>query len=468
MKNFYIIISWLFFLFTNVVSQQDNNRIKPYDQNNYYWQYKGKPLMLTGGSKDDNLFQIKGLKSHLDQMAKVKANYIRNTMSERNIHGNEVSAFLKDENNKYNLSKWNPEYWNRLDSLLDWCYQRDIIVQIEIWATHDFFKQERWNINPWNPDMNYNYEWNETKQKKIVSKRAKEFHPFFNTVPNALNDTMVLSWQKKYVDKIMEHSLPYPNVLYCITNEIQQAQTHYWSKYWAIYLHQIAKRHNTTVQVTEMFWMPDLKGKQHKHALDHPRIFTFFESSQNSAISGQQNWDNLQYVRNYINDNPRPINAVKVYGKTSETKWPGTDNEAIDRFWRNILGGCASTRFHRNENGKYGLGWSSKSINSLKAANIFLKDIKPWNCLPANDILINREENEAYAIANEGVVYGVFFTGNGSVDIDLGNFDKNFTLKWINAFSGRIANLTSIIGGKTIKLTTPDEDGKWIVIIKEE
>ena len=31
--------------------------IKPYLNNEYYWQYKGEPVVLLGGSSQDNIFQ---------------------------------------------------------------------------------------------------------------------------------------------------------------------------------------------------------------------------------------------------------------------------------------------------------------------------------------------------------------------------------------------------------------------------
>ena len=33
----------------------DSDRIQPYETNPRYWQYKGKPVLLLGGSKDDDL-----------------------------------------------------------------------------------------------------------------------------------------------------------------------------------------------------------------------------------------------------------------------------------------------------------------------------------------------------------------------------------------------------------------------------
>ena len=44
----------------------NQDRIQPYDQNPFYWQHKGRPVLLIGGSVEDNLFQIPNLEAHLD------------------------------------------------------------------------------------------------------------------------------------------------------------------------------------------------------------------------------------------------------------------------------------------------------------------------------------------------------------------------------------------------------------------
>jgi hypothetical protein len=46
-----------------------------------YLAYKGKPVLLLGGTVDDNLFQIEGLEQHLDLLVASGGNYVRNTMS---------------------------------------------------------------------------------------------------------------------------------------------------------------------------------------------------------------------------------------------------------------------------------------------------------------------------------------------------------------------------------------------------
>jgi len=122
-------------------------RIDIYRPNPAYWQYGGKPVLLLGASKDDNLFQIPDLQEHLDLLKSAGGNYIRNTMSSRKDKGFEVQPFRKLPNGKYDLNQWNNQYWTRFSNMLRWTYQRDIIVQIEIWATFDYYR-DNWAAKP--------------------------------------------------------------------------------------------------------------------------------------------------------------------------------------------------------------------------------------------------------------------------------------------------------------------------------
>ena len=75
----------------SAASADDENadRIHPYSKNPFYWQYRGEPVLLVGGSDDDNLFQWTGslLTNHLDNMVAVGANFVRCTMSDRDEGG---------------------------------------------------------------------------------------------------------------------------------------------------------------------------------------------------------------------------------------------------------------------------------------------------------------------------------------------------------------------------------------------
>ena len=61
----------------------ETDRIQPWQGNPRYWQFKGTPTLLLGGSREDNLFQIPEIEEHLDEMVDCGANYSRNTISSR-------------------------------------------------------------------------------------------------------------------------------------------------------------------------------------------------------------------------------------------------------------------------------------------------------------------------------------------------------------------------------------------------
>ncbi|HPM82234.1 MAG TPA: hypothetical protein PLF81_16115, partial [Candidatus Anammoximicrobium sp.] len=135
---------------------EPGDRIQPWPDNPRYWQYRGQPVLLLGGSKDDNLFQIPDLQEHLDGMARVGANYIRNTMSDRRDQGFEVYPFRQLPDGKYDLDEWNQEYWKRFENMLRWTGERGIIVQIEVWDRFDYAR-DNWEPHPYNPKNNVNY-----------------------------------------------------------------------------------------------------------------------------------------------------------------------------------------------------------------------------------------------------------------------------------------------------------------------
>ena len=80
--------------------------------NPYYFDYKGQPVLLLGGSDEDNLFNHPDLlQKNFATLAEVGGNYIRCTLSCRDS-GN-VWPFLKTDKGLYDLERFNPEYWQR-------------------------------------------------------------------------------------------------------------------------------------------------------------------------------------------------------------------------------------------------------------------------------------------------------------------------------------------------------------------
>ncbi len=456
------------------------NRIRPYAKNPRYWQYKGKPVLLLGGSKDDNLFQIPGLKEHLDLLASVGGNYIRNTMSARVDKGFEIQAFKRLPDGKYDLNQWNDEYWNRFQDLLRWTGQRDIIVQIEVWDRFDYTDRKGtwggrpWQINPYNPANNINYTSKECGLAEAYPDHpSADKQPFFHTIP-AMDDNKVLRhYQNAFVDKMLSYSLPCGNVLYCMNNETSTPPI--WGQYWMKYIEGKAAEAGVDVYVTDMFdvgWELDTEEK-FLLSFDRPDIYTFLDISQNTGNKNtfKKHWQNILFVRDRIKKNPRPINNTKNYGNS---KWPAksgyhkrvwrrwTTESAIQRYVLNVIYGCASTRFHRNPIG--GIGLTKPAQDCIKALRKLESLVKMWELTPRNDLLTDYEDSKVFLSANPGQTYALFFLEGGSASVDFRGYEGTFMVKWINVRTGEWGKDDEIEANAILPITSPSK-GVWLAAI---
>jgi hypothetical protein len=198
---------------SDFVSLQDATYegIQPSQNHPQYWSYRSREILLLGGSVEDNLFQFPYLPAQLDLLVEVGGNYVRNTMSSRD-EGN-LWPFAMGTDSLYDLNSWNYEYWQRFENFLKETNQREIIVQMESWATFDFYR-ENWLVNPYNPKNNINYD---SRRSKLAIE--ENLHPiftennFFRSVPSQLGIMKLLEYQQKYVEKILSYTLDYDHVI---------------------------------------------------------------------------------------------------------------------------------------------------------------------------------------------------------------------------------------------------------------
>jgi hypothetical protein len=419
---------------------------------------------LLGGSDDDNLFQwpAKDLVAQLDRLAAAGGNVIRNTMSDRKDKGFEVYPFRQREDGKYDLNSWNDEYWTRFERMLRETAKRDIVVQIEVWDRFDYADNggnERWQAHPYSPKNNVNYASEQSGfALRYPDHPGANKQPFFFTTPKQRNNTVVLPFQQRFVDKMLEHSLRYDNVLYCIDNETNGEEE--WGRYWATFIKKRAAKRNKQVFVTEMWDDWNLTAERHKRTFDHPELYDFVDVSQNNQNKGQKHWDNFLHVRQYLAKKPRPMNTTKTYGADGN-KFGHTDQDGIERFWRHLLAGAASMRFHRPDSG---LGLNDKAVAAIRTARMLESKIPLWTVRPANELLSDREANEAYLAADPGRAYALYFPAGGEVRLDLSAAKGPMVASWINIASGQWGMTQEFLGGERTMLAPPDK-GNWTVAI---
>ena len=439
-----------------IASADAEKRIDIYAANPAYWQYGGRPVVLLGGSVEDNLFQIPGLEEHLDLLRSVGGNYVRCTMSSRD-EGN-VWPFKRLENGRYDLDAWNDEYWRRFDTFLRLTSEREIIVQIEVWATFDFYR-DIWDRNPFNPKNNVSYTAEDSGLPLNVPGHPLQLgNNWFWSVPAERNQPIVLDYQHRFVDKLLSYALRYGNVLYCMDNET--AVTPEWGRYWSEYIKAKAKEAGVRVNTTEM-WDPwDLSDPKHANTFDHPETYSFIDISQNNHNKEQAHWDNAQKQRARIAQAPRPMNNVKIYGADGGRF--GDTRDGVERFWRNIFGGLASARFHRPDSG---IGLNETAAANIRSMRMLTDAMDVFICAPHNGLLSERDANEAYCLAHPGREYAVYFPAGGAVVLDASAMTAGATVRWLDIGASRWSDPAATAPVARLPLAVPSQQ-PWAVLVQ--
>lgn len=400
--------------------------IQPSVQNPWYWEYHDKLILLRGGSDDDNLFQWTGsrLTDHLDLLASVGGNIVRNTMSSRD-EGN-VHPFKQLADGSYDLDQWDAEFWRRLTFFLVETARRGIIVQLTLWDTFDRGRDG----DPWMAAHNITY------GPEVIG----SLEDFYATV--ATGNREGLRRQEGYTEKLLRTTLAFDHVLYNIENESSKGRI--WENHWAAFIHRIAAREGRTAHVTTMQFDP---SDSVRTAMTHRDLYRFVEVSQNNQDSrggrGPAHYDNLMLWRQKLADHalgPMPMNNEKVYGGLNGINVAaGTETEAVHRFWRNVFAGGASSRFHRPALPRaWGSGLNERVQRNLAAMDLFLQDFDVFAAVPHNDLLRHRvaaapSAMEAYVLADIGRQYAVFFpSGRYRVGLDPWTYVNRVRVRWLD------------------------------------
>jgi hypothetical protein len=216
-------------------------------------------------------------------------------------------------------------------------------------------------------------------------------------------------------------------------------------------------------------------GGKFASLFDYPHIYSFFELSETSTRFSDYDelWLNIEAIRAYTAKSPRPMTNIKVYG--------GGDNSTfrkrrptIHRFCELVCAGRSAVRFHRPvRKGENGMGLNAAAQACLRAVRRFCDLIEPWRCKPNLDSLQEREENEAYMLANPGVAYGIVMTGafgDGAVQLDTRDHSGAYSLTWINLETGQPLKTKTVNAGDSISIKAPTQGSKygWLVAVVRE
>jgi hypothetical protein len=356
--------------------------------------------------------------------------------------------------NKFDLTKWNPEYFQRYHEFLADASKRGIVVEISLFSSH--YDEMMWKISPFHPSNNIN-NTNEIDWKKL----------------HTLENGNILAFQEKYAHKLIEEARDFDNVIFEIQNEP-------WSD-----------RPKLTSVVNPYLRPP---GRDtYPNSIDiaddlslawQERVAEWFiaeESSLHTPHMLAQNYSNFlapvsRHRADLINFHYAYPDAVTLnYGLSipiayDETGFLGREDDAYRRqAWNFMLSGgsifdALDYSFSPgHEDGKdlepNGPGGGSPTFrHQLRILREFLGEFSILDLHPDVTTVKHASGVVARVLSNPGHEYAIYLDGNGPTDVTFTLPPGDYNLEWLNTKTGENYksedfHQASATAGKT--LTTP-------------
>ena len=212
----------LLFLLLSSVKASETLQLNP--QNPHYFLFRGKPtVLITSGEHYGAVINLDfDYVAYLNELARHHLNLTRTWVGsyleqrkdfdpakspyaiDRNTLAPESARFIapwqRTSSGKFDLSKWNPQYFARLTDFLREASQRGIVVELGLFCA--YYDDDLWNIAPLNAKNNIN---------GVGTRSRKQAY--------TMADKTLLATQDTLVRKIVQETQAFDNVYYEICNE---------------------------------------------------------------------------------------------------------------------------------------------------------------------------------------------------------------------------------------------------------
>jgi subtilisin len=420
-----------------------------------YWKYNGKQILLLGGMAhgEPHLTPKTELIRELDKLKESGGNYMRMTMvsvfPKTRVQG--MHPFVRRSDGKFDLNQLNPTFWDHVKVLLEEAQKREMIVQVELWDQWEFYKGS-YDKTYWNPKNNSNYTSSATGLETSLPDQPYKKSPAFFYSYRDSNKTVVLKYQRAFIQKLLEVAKPFNNVIYEIGNESSEPQG--WNDYWAKYIKSNAGK---KVYVTDQRedYIPD--GNL-TYVLNHPDLYNFIDVSQVgmehiTSDYHQKHYNDFIDVRNKIlaSGIKRPMNNTKGYKwvRSWGDAYKGGEDVYINRLWHGIFAGLAGFGFHPSHyeaDSRSGSAMMPNVLRNIKSMRMLEERVDITRMSPGNHLLNGQSADEAYALASASQ-YAVYFTGKADRTVILKRpSSESIKLMWLNPDTGELDSPVTVTG----------------------
>lgn len=363
-----------------------------------------------------------------------KANFEGGSVLQIDLHPWERTGpgIATDGQLKFDLTKYNQAYFNRLRERIQRADEMDIYVAVmlfEGWGLQ--FSENALANHPFYPQNNMN-------EIEIDTAQYPRGLSIFELV-----DDKITKLQEEYITKVIETVGEFDNVLYEISNENHPASTE-----WQFHMIRF------------------IKAVEAEKGFSHPvgMTYQYRGGSNQTLFDSPADWISPNNEGGYRDDPPVNSGEKVVLSDTDHLWGIGGSSQWV---WKSFLRGLNPIFMDPYKRKVLDMGKGDAWQNSMNLAMGFTKEYADRMDLiyMVPDISI---ASSGYCLANIGNEYLVYIPEGITTQLDLTDAEGSFSVEWFNPEGGVKKTGESISGGEKITLEAPFKSNEAVVYLKKE
>jgi len=332
---------------------------------------------------------------------------------------------------KFDLTEFDPSYFERLRSRLEAARRRGIYVSVmlfEGWGLQ--FAPDAWTNHPFHPGNNINGIDGDANRDG----QGVEIHE--------LADPRITRIQEAYVRKVIETVGDLDHVLYEISNENHPASTE-----WQVHMIRFIKELE--------------RGKPQRHPVG--MTFQFQGGSNQTLFDSPADWISPNPEGGY-KDDPPASDGRKVILNDTDHLWGIGGNAPW--VWKSFLRGHHPL-FMDPYDGKVLAKPFDPEFEpvrrSLGQTLRFAERLDLATMLPTKDLA-----SSGYCLASPGRAYLIYLPEGKAVDVELCQASGTFAVEWFHPDSNRVKLGESVEGGAPVTFESPFDTEDAVLLLQKE
>ena len=334
-----------------------------------------------------------------------------------------------DDKPKFDVSKFNPDYFKRLRDRVMSAGEKGIYVSVmlfEGWGVQ--FIKDGFAAHPFNKQNNIN----QINGDQDGDGQGLEIHEL--AVPE------ITRVQEEYVKKVIDTVNDFDNVLYEISNE-NHPQSTAWQYHMINFIHDYEQD----------------KSKQHPVGM----TFQYKGGSNKTLFDSPADWISPNHEGGY-RDNPPASNGAKVILTDTDHLWGIGGNQAW--VWKSLCRGLNPIFMDPYDGVVLGSPFDEQwepIRRSMGYALSLARQLDLKTMEPRNDLA-----STGYCLAEPGRKYIIYLPlDDNQALVNLSAYDRRFQVSWLDPLQGNEVNVDAVQGGCQVTLQSPFSDRDVVLVL---